>query len=511
MAIKLPIIDQSEAIGIVGAGTMGVGIAEVAASAGHPVRLFDAIEGTAGAALERTARRLERRAERGRIAHAERDAIVGRMQAVDRVSELAGCRVVIEAIVEDLDVKRRLFQALERVCGEESILASNTSSLSITSLATGMIVPQRLVGMHFFNPAPVMKLVEIVSGMDTAPEIAASMHGLMSRWGKAPVFVKNSPGFIVNRAARPYYGEALALLQEGAASCATLDGIFRDCGGFRMGPFELMDLIGIDVNFAVTRSVFNAFFNDPKYRPSIVQQEMVEADRLGRKSGRGFYIYQAGWQRPAPEPFHPQAVPRRVQVLGDVGPLEVLLESVAQAGIEVQRCEGEGMLRIDDVPMALTDGRSAAERSVLGEGAPRVLCDLALDFAATPRVTLCAAAGCESDLRKVAGLFQALGKSVSAIEDLPGMVIMRTVCLLGNEAAMAVAHGVCTPGDLDTAMKLGLNYPLGPLQWIEQLGLDKTVEVVRHMHRAYGDDRYRLTPLLARKALEGGSFFEGAI
>jgi len=510
MATKLPIIDRSEAIGIVGAGTMGVGIAEVAASAGHPVRLFDAMEGTAGAALERAARRLQRRAERGRITGQEKDAILGRMEAVDRIDSLAGCRVVIEAVIEDLDVKRRLFQSLERVCGSEAILASNTSSLSITSLAAGMSLPERLVGMHFFNPAPVMKLVEIVSGVDTAPEIAASIHGLMSRWGKAPVFVRNSPGFIVNRAARPYYGEALALLQEGAANCATLDAIYRDCGGFRMGPFELMDLIGIDVNFAVTKSVFSAFFNDPKYRPSVLQQEMVEAERLGRKTRRGFYTYYKGWQRPAPDQLPRQPAPRQLVVKGDPGPLRALLASAEQAGIEVTQHEpgAEAVLYVDDVAMAITDGRTAAERSSQG-GAPRVLVDLALDFSAAPRVVLGAAAGCQAELCTVAGFFQALGKSVSVIEDIPGMVIMRTVCLLGNEAAMAVAHGVCTADDLDTAMTLGVNYPQGPLRWIEQIGLQRTVQFIRHLHRAYGDDRYRLTPLLQRRAMEGSSFFEG--
>lgn len=509
MATKLPVVGERDVVGVVGAGTMGVGIAELAATVGHTVRLYDAIDGAAQDAIQRTAGRLSRRVERGKMSPAERDSVLGRMHAVDLVGGLHGCKLVIEAVVEDLEVKRSLLQSLERVCGVDAILASNTSSLSITSLATGMVVPERLLGMHFFNPAPVMKLVEIVAGLDTAPEVAASMHGLMTRWGKAPVFARSSPGFIVNRVARPFYGEALALLQEGAGSAATLDAIYRDCGGFRMGPFELMDLIGLDVNFAVTRSVYEAFFHEPRYRPSLLQQEMVMAGRLGRKSGRGFYNYQDGALRGEPDVLPLAAPPRRLRMAGEAGQLAGLLRRSAQLGIQVEQVDGPGVLWVDDVPLAQTDGRPAVQRTAQGTDPARVLVDLALNYETAPRVALAAAEGCEQGLLQVAGWFQALGKSVSQVRDLPGMAIMRTVCMLGNEAAQAVAHGVCSPADLDRAMRLGVNYPQGPLAWIQQLGLPRVVQVIRNLHHAYGDDRYRLTSLLDRQALGGRDFVAG--
>jgi len=509
MATKLPVVGERDVVGVVGAGTMGVGIAELAATAGHTVRLYDAIEGAAQEAIQRTAGRLSRRVERGKMTPGQRDAVLGRMHAVDLVGGLHGCRLVIEAVVEDLEIKRRLLQSLERVCGADAILASNTSSLSITSLAAGMAMPERLLGMHFFNPAPVMKLVEIVTGLDTAPEVAASMHGLMTRWGKAPVFARSTPGFIVNRVARPFYGEALALLQEGAASPATLDAIYRDCGGFRMGPFELMDLIGLDVNFAVTRSVYEAFFHEPRYRPSLVQHEMVMAGRLGRKSGRGFYNYQEGALQAQPDVLPLAAPPRRLRMAGDAGQLSSLLRRSAQIGIPVEQVDGPGVLWVDDVPAAPTDGRSAVQRIALGADSPSVLIDLALDYDTAPRVALAVAGGREEGLATVAGWFQALGKSVSQLRDLPGMAVMRTVCMLGNEAAQAVAHGVCSPADLDRAMCLGVNYPRGPLAWIQQLGLPRAVQVIRNLHEAYGEDRYRLTSLLERQALGGRDFVAG--
>ena len=277
---------------VVGAGIMGAGIAQVAAQAGHPVRLFDTRDGAAPAACAKLAATLAGLVAKGKIDGAEAKATLARISAAARLDDAAGCGLVVEAIVENADAKRALFRDLEAIVGDDGVLASNTSSISITALANGLKRPGRLVGMHFFNPVPLMKLVEVVSGLQTDADVAAAIFELSRRWGKTPVHARSTPGFIVNRIARPYYAEALALLHERRAEPATIDACLRGAG-FRMGPCELMDLIGHDTNFAVTQSVYDANFGDKRYVPSLVQREMVDGGLLGRKSGRGFFAYGA--------------------------------------------------------------------------------------------------------------------------------------------------------------------------------------------------------------------------
>jgi 3-hydroxybutyryl-CoA dehydrogenase len=276
---------------VVGAGIMGTGIAQVAAQAGHPVRLFDAREGAAESARSKLASTLDGLAAKGRIAPDQASAVAARVASASSLAEAASAGIVIEAIVEELEAKRALFRDLEQIVGAGTILASNTSSISITALAKGLGVPGRLVGMHFFNPVPLMKLVEVVSGLATDADVAEAVFALAKRWGKTAVHARSTPGFIVNRIARPYYAEALALLHERLAEPAAIDACLRGAG-FRMGPCELMDLIGHDTNFAVTQSVFEANFYDKRFQPSLVQREMVDGGLLGRKSGRGFYSYE---------------------------------------------------------------------------------------------------------------------------------------------------------------------------------------------------------------------------
>ncbi len=290
-------LDRDTPVFVVGAGIMGAGIAQVAAQAGHAVRLFDARAGAAAAARAKLAATLDGLAAKGKLDPAEAQAIAGRIGAAERLDEAGAAGLVIEAIVENAEVKRGLFRDLEAVIGADCILASNTSSISITALANGLKAPGRFVGMHFFNPVPLMKLVEVVSGLQTDAAVAAAIFTLSQRWGKTPVHARSTPGFIVNRIARPYYAEALALLHERLATPATIDACLRGAG-FRMGPCELMDLIGHDTNFAVTQSVFEANFGDKRYAPSLVQRELVDGGLLGRKSGRGFFVY--GDAKPAP-------------------------------------------------------------------------------------------------------------------------------------------------------------------------------------------------------------------
>jgi len=296
-------------IGVLGAGAMGAGIAQVAATHGHPVVLADASAPAVARARDGIARALAREVEKGRLEGAAAEAAVARiipgaLEAPDDLRVFEGSDLVIEAIIEDLAAKQDAFRRLERITPPGAILATNTSSLSITAIGGELGQPGRLVGMHFFNPAPVMPLVEVVPGLATDPEVTTAVRDLAARWKKVPVIARDTPGFIVNRVARPFYGEALRVYEEGMADQATIDWAMRTVGGFRMGPFELMDLIGNDVNFTVTRSIFEAFSYDPRYRPSLVQQRLVEAGRLGRKTGRGYYSYAEGAVPPAPVEDH---------------------------------------------------------------------------------------------------------------------------------------------------------------------------------------------------------------
>ena len=277
-------------IGIVGAGAMGSGIAQIASQAGHEVVLFDLSQEALTSSSSKLQKVMTRLIEKGKVTSDEAIAIQERIIRTTIVTSLKDCDLIIEAVVEDLEVKKRVFKSIEEIASKEAIIASNTSSLSITSLASFCAHPDRVVGLHFFNPAPLMPLVEIIPALQTNRNLPIQLTDLMRKWGKSPVTAKDTPGFIVNRVARPFYGEAMRMLDEGIADVPTIDAAMRE-SGFRMGPFQLMDLIGHDVNYSVTESVFKSFYYDPRYMPSITQLKLVEAGWLGRKSGRGFYNY----------------------------------------------------------------------------------------------------------------------------------------------------------------------------------------------------------------------------
>ena len=301
-----------ERIGVVGAGTMGRGIAQVAATAGHEVILFDTDDAAVNSARDFLLRIFNRLAEKGRMTDADAKAIFSRIYFTESLSAMEGCAVVIEAIIEDLGIKQQVFQKLEELVSETCILATNTSSLSVTSIASACTHPARVIGMHFFNPPALMHLVEIIPALHTAPENLLRAQSLVEQWGKDGVVAKDTPGFIVNRVARPFYSEALRLYEEGFADFATIDHALTEIAGFRMGPFTLMDYIGNDVNYAVTESVFSAFYFDPRYKPAFTQKRLVEAGWLGKKSGRGYYDYATDVKRPVPE-----TDPKKLQQIAD--------------------------------------------------------------------------------------------------------------------------------------------------------------------------------------------------
>lgn len=500
----MSIFTTESVIGVIGAGTMGAGIAQVAAKAGHPVFLFDAAEGAAARGRENVAKGLQKLVTRGKMTAEDVDALVGRIQVITSLEEMAPAALVIEAIVERLDVKQSVFGQLEEICSEQTVLATNTSSISVTAIGSTLKRPQNLVGMHFFNPAPIMKLVEVISGLDTKPEIADAIFDLSASWGKKPVHAKSTPGFIVNRVARPFYAEGFRIFQEGGTDTATIDALLREAGGFRMGPFELTDLIGHDVNYAVTSSVFAAYYNDQRFLPSLIQLELVNAGHFGRKTGKGFYDYSEGAEKPAPSTAADADKPNTVTIEGELGVAEPLVALFEEAGIEVVRTEGDGCIRVGDATLMLTNGQFTTVRAAETSNRNLIHFDLALDYSQSTRIALAPADKAdESAINKAVGLFQAAGKAVSLIDDIPGMVVMRTLAMLANEGFDAVNQQVCNEEAVDIAMQGGVNYPRGPISWASEVGLARILHVLRNLGASYGEDRYRPSPLLLRKVAGG--------
>lgn len=506
--MKLQTIDR---VAVIGAGAMGRGIAAVAAQAGHEVYLFDQQPDAAQSAVGLIREEWLGLVQRGKWSEEELEQAARRLRPVTQLPELADAKLVIEAIVEQAEPKEALFRQLETLLTPDAILASNTSSISITLLARSLARPERFAGLHFFNPATRMKLVEVIYGLATDPAVIDTLYDTVKHWGKLPVRAQSTPGFIVNRVARPYYAEGLRLLAEHATSPETIDALLRDAGRFPMGPFELMDLIGHDVNYAVTSSVFAAMYQDDRFKPSLLQQERVAAGWLGRKVGRGFYDYRDGAARPEPLSERSRPSPASVTVYGDLGIAEPLLARLAAVGISVVResTEGQGWIACGQARLVLSDGRSATQRADDTGFNDWVLFDLALDYATAGRLALTVADQAGADVAEAAiGLLQAAGIAVSCIDDIAGMIVLRTVAMLANEAADTVLYRIASAADVDMAMRYGTNYPLGPLEWADRLGSAYLAQVLQALHDHYGEARYRLSPLVRRRAITGRAFHE---
>lgn len=491
-------------IAVIGAGAMGAGIAQVAAQAGHPVLLLDNRPGAAAQAIDTIGRQLGKRVDAGKLSAEARSATMARLRAVEQLDALADCSLIVEAIAENLDAKRALFLQLEQLCDERCILASNTSSLSITSIGAPLEHPQRLLGLHFFNPAPVMALVEIVSGLASDPALAECLYNTASAWGKKPVHTRSTPGFIVNRVARPFYAESLRLVQEEAGDCPTLDALMRDAGGFAMGAFELTDLIGHDVNYAVTCSVFDAYYGDNRFQPSLIQKALVDAGRLGRKSGQGFYDYRPGAERPPASVLPEATAVQSCVVEGDMGIVQPLIARLQARGVDINRREGPGLLRVGSAVLALSDGRMACQRAREDGLDNLILLDLAFDYGQATRLAI----SCTHDIDPVAfeqgvALLQQAGLDISLLSDSPALAVLRTVAMLANEACDALLQGVASAADIDLAMRAGVNYPRGPLAWAHTLGLPYLLRALEHLHATYGEERYRPSLLLRRRVAQG--------
>ena len=498
-------LDRAIPVGVVGAGTMGAGIAQVAAMAGHPVRVLDAVPGVAERSVAGIRQRLAQLAAKGSLTTGAADQAGARLATVGSMADLAGCGLVVEAAVEDLAVKRELFTELEKTCGDRAILATNTSSLSVTDIAESLVEPGRVAGLHFFNPAPVLPLVEVVAGAASSEAVLRTLADTARAWGKTPVRCASTPGFIVNRVARPYYAEAFRLLETGLTDPSTLDALLREAGGFRMGPFELTDLIGQDVNSAVTRSVWEAFDRDPRFEPSTMQASLVADGRLGRKAGHGFYRTD---ERPRPATAPPASPPRGVVVNGAGGPLDGLVRRLSAARVPVTAGRDRGPVRLhpaDGVVIRLTDGRTAA--AVTAESTATVmLVDLALDFETATRVAVSAPDNAPPDAVETGvGCLQAAGLAVTVLPDVAGLVVARTVAMIAAFGADAVDAGVASADDVDTAMRLGVNYPRGPIEWGDRLGWGWVTKMLDALAAAEDPRRYRVSDGLRERADQGAT------
>lgn len=466
-------------VAVIGSGTMGAGIAEVAASNGHQVLVYDIASDAVVRAIEGIRTRLESRVARGKLSSEASEKIVARLLPVNDIQALAAADLVIEAASERLEVKKALFKQLGDICPPQTLLTSNTSSISITAVAAEVRHPERVAGLHFFNPAPVMKLVEVVSGLATSTEVADLLCELALNWGKQPVRCQSTPGFIVNRVARPFYSEAWRALEENVAPAQDIDAALREGGGFPMGPLELTDLIGQDVNFAVTCSVFNAFWQERRFLPSLVQQELVLGGRFGKKTGQGVYDWQnerpaAQWLEPVGATFSPTTIAKR----------------------------SDGVTEIDEVLLVETTGETA-QSLALRLNSPVVVVDR-MDGDAV--VIAAAVSNTHSATQKAIYHLQQQGKRVLQSADYPGLLIWRTVAMIINEALDALQKGVASEQDIDTAMRLGVNYPVGPIAWGERLGWQRLLILLENLQRHYGEERYRPCSLLRQRALLESSY-----
>ena len=489
-------------LAVVGTGVMGRGIAQIAAQAGIRVLLHDSRPGAAQDAKESVSAQLAKLAEKGRL---ERDALArarANLVVADSREALASCPIVVEAIVEDLEAKRELFRALEDIVSADCVMASNTSSFSITAIAAACRRPERIAGFHFFNPVPLMKVVEVVDGLLTAPWVGEALAALALRCGHEPVRAKDTPGFIVNHAGRGYGTEALRILGEGIAEFYEVDRILRDCAGFRLGPFELLDLTGLDVSHPVMESIYRQYYEEPRFRPSPLTAQRVAAGLLGRKSGSGFYRYEEGRKKEIPEPPAPAARPRRVWI----SPIDL--------GEQLSKC-------VANLDVEIDSGRRPWRESLclvapIGDDASSIAIDLELDPARTVAVdclfgldkrrTLMTTPVTSAQMRDAAhGLLASDHVPVSVIHDSPGFVAQRVIAQIVNVACDIAQQRIASPSDIDLAVTLGLAYPQGPLAWGDAIGAGAVLDILEGLHEFYRDPRYRPSPWLKRRALLGVS------
>lgn len=490
-------------IAVIGAGAMGRGIAQIAAQAGSTVRLVDAQPGAVEKACAAVSEQWDKLCAKGRLSADAAAACKQRLRP-SAIADLADCDLVVEAIVERLDVKKAVFAEVESVVRPDAVLVTNTSSLSVTAIAAGLKRPGRFAGYHFFNPVPLMKVVEVIGGLRTDEATCEALGRYARQMGHTPVRAADTPGFIVNHAGRGYITEALRIASESVADFATIDRILRDQAGFRLGPFELLDLTALDVSQPVMESIYHQYFEEPRYRPSVIGAQRLAGGVLGKKVGEGFYRYVDGVAQVAPEPATPPVenmppvwvsprAARRAQLLQLLKDLGARIETGASPSPEALTLVAP--LGFDVTTVAVVERLDPAR--TLG-------IDLLFDDSTTRRRVLATNPATRRDMREAAqALFARDGKPVSVIRDSGGFVTQRVVATIVNIASDMCQQGICSPRDLDTAVTLGLGYPLGPLTLGDQLGPSSVLEVLFNLQTVYGDPRYRPSPWLRRRGAIG--------
>jgi 3-hydroxybutyryl-CoA dehydrogenase len=482
-------------LGVVGAGPMGAGIAQVGLTAGLNVVLTDlnaeALQKAGADILQRIARMVEK----GQLAEGYTEQAKARLTLASDMQAFAPCEVVVEAIIERLEPKQKLFAQLEGVVAPNAILASNTSSLSVAAIAAGCKDKSRVCGLHFFNPVPLMKLVEVVVAPATTQEVAETATALSKTLGKVPVSVKDGPGFLVNLQGRAYAQEGLQVVQEGVTDPATVDRILRDAAGFRMGPFELMDLTGIDVNFPASTFIYQGYQHDPRLKTTTLHEMMFNAGLLGRKTGQGFHDYREGAPPLARSPA-PPTVPVNVRV--SLGETSAELEALAKAAELESGADAVLIAPIGE------DCASACARLNLD---PKRTVAIDLTAVEKKHLTIMSAIGGGETAERVAACLRGKGYVVEVIADSAGFVLQRVLGMIANLGCELAQIGVGAPADIDTAMKLAQNYPKGPIEFAEWLGVEKTYRIMQQLQAITGSDRYRPSLWLRRRAQLGLSAY----
>ena len=491
-------------VGIVGTGAMGRGIAQIAVQAGSTVKLMDVQAGAAEKARESLHAQWDKLVEKGRIEEVVASGHKKRLLVASTLTDLADCDLVIEAIVERLDAKKALFTELEAIVGSGTVLASNTSSLSVTAIAAALKHPGRFAGYHFFNPVPLMKVVEVVVGLKTSADVCTSLSQYAREMGHTPVLAQDTPGFIVNHAGRGYGTEALRIVSEGIADFATIDRILRDQVGFRLGPFELMDLTALDVSHPVMESIYHQYYEEDRYRPSVITAQRLAGGLLGRKTGEGFYRYDGSVaQVPGEAPVPEVAELPPVWVSPRAARRSELLQLLKKLGAKIEAGQSPSMQALTLVAPLGFDITTVAVVERL-DPARTVGIDMLIDDAATKRRVLATTPATRTDMRDAAhALFARDGKAVSVIRDSGGFVTQRVVATIVNIASDICQQGICSPKDLETAVTLGLAYPMGPLAMGDRYGPTNVLEVLFNMQTVYGDQRYRPSPWLRRRGAIG--------
>ena len=491
-------------VGVIGAGAMGRGIAQMAAQAGSAVLLLDNQAGAAQSAIDTLKQVWDRLVAKGKLTAEERDLYLARLAAAPDAASLKSCNLIVEAVVERIDIKQRLFNEIESLVAPETVLATNTSSLSVTAIAATLKRPQQLAGFHFFNPVPLMRVVEVIAGLKTSPVVCEQLTAYARQFGHTPVAAQDTPGFIVNHAGRGYGTEALRVVGERVADFATVDRILRDQIGFKLGPFELMDLTALDVSHPVMESIYHQYFEEPRYRPSVITAQRLAGGVVGKKVGEGFYAYVDGIAQVPVDPAAPDVTSlppvwvspkaaRRTelyQLLKDLGAhIETTAAPSSNALILV------APLGLDVTTLAAVERLDATRTMGI---------DMMLEDTATRRRVLATNPATRRDMRDAAhALFASDGKAVSVIRDSGGFVTQRVVATIVNIAADMCQQGVCSPKDLDLAVTLGLGYPMGPLAMGDRIGPTNVLEILFNMQTVYGDPRYRPSPWLRRRGALG--------